>query len=95
MDEMTNREARTILGIAAGASKEEIKRRFRILSHDSHPDKGGSEKEFISLNIAYQTLMNHHIKDISDTEAAKIEKIILGFEVEDDDPHQSEETEEW
>lgn len=46
-----------ILGISKNASKEEIKKAYRKLAHEHHPDKhGGDEKKFKELNEAYQVL---------------------------------------
>lgn len=45
-----------ILGVEKGASKDEIKRAFRKLAHEHHPDKGGDEQKFKEVNEAYQVL---------------------------------------
>ena len=48
-----------ILGIDKGASEENIKKAFRKLAHQHHPDKsGGNETKFKELNEAYQVLGN-------------------------------------
>lgn len=48
-----------IIGVEKGASQEEIKRSFRKLAHEHHPDKKtGSEEKFKELNEAYQVLSN-------------------------------------
>lgn len=45
------------LGVSKGASDEEIKRAYRKLAHQHHPDKaGGDEKKFKEINEAYQVL---------------------------------------
>lgn len=47
------------LGVARGASPDEIKKAFRKLAHQYHPDKGtGDEKKFKEINEAYQVLSN-------------------------------------
>lgn len=46
-----------ILGVDRNASEEEIKKAFRRLAHQYHPDKaGGDEKKFKEINEAYQVL---------------------------------------
>lgn len=46
-----------ILGISKNASQDEIKKAFRHLAHQYHPDKGGGdEKKFKEINAAYQVL---------------------------------------
>lgn len=45
-----------ILGVGKGADAEEIKKSFRKLAHEHHPDKGGSDVKFKKINEAYQTL---------------------------------------
>lgn len=50
----------TILGVSKNASKEEIKKAFRKLAHQYHPDKqGGDEKKFKEINEAYQVLSDN------------------------------------
>lgn len=45
------------LGIDKSASKDDIKKAFRILAHKYHPDKkGGDEKKFKEINEAYTVL---------------------------------------
>ena len=46
-----------ILGISKGSSKEEIKKAFRKLAHEHHPDKnGGNDAKFKEINEAYSVL---------------------------------------
>lgn len=45
-----------ILGVARGASEDDIKKAFRKLAHKHHPDKGGAEAKFKEINEAYQVL---------------------------------------
>jgi molecular chaperone DnaJ len=46
-----------LLGVSKNASEDEIKKAFRKLAHQYHPDKqGGDEKKFKEINEAYQVL---------------------------------------
>lgn len=47
----------SILGVAKGASDDEIKKAYRKLAHQHHPDKGGKDDtRFKEINEAYQVL---------------------------------------
>lgn len=47
-----------ILGVSKNASSDEIKRAYRRLAQQHHPDKGGDPKKFKEINEAYQVLSN-------------------------------------
>ncbi len=53
---MSNKDYYSILGVSKGASDEEIKRAFRKLAFEHHPDRGGSQEKFKEINEAYQVL---------------------------------------
>ena len=45
-----------ILGVQKNATQEDIKKAYRKLAHQHHPDKGGDEKKFKELSEAYRVL---------------------------------------
>ncbi|MBI2024601.1 MAG: DnaJ domain-containing protein [Candidatus Harrisonbacteria bacterium] len=48
-----------ILGVGKGATEDDIKRAYRKLAHQHHPDKaGGNSEKFKEINEAYQVLSN-------------------------------------
>jgi len=54
---MSKRDYYEVLGIAKGASADEIKKAFRRAAVQHHPDKeGGSEEKFKEINEAYDVL---------------------------------------
>ena len=63
---MRNKTLYEKLGVSKDASKEEIKRAFRLKAKESHPDTGGDEKEFVEVNKAYKILSNHTLRIIYD-----------------------------
>ena len=50
-------DALAVLGLQAGASQEAIKKAFRRLVKQHHPDMGGSAEAFRRISEAYQSLM--------------------------------------
>ena len=46
----------TILGVKKDATADEIKKSFRRLAHEHHPDKGGDQAKFKDINEAYQVV---------------------------------------
>lgn len=46
----------TILEVSPQASDEEIKKQFRKLAQQNHPDRGGNEEKFKQINLAYSIL---------------------------------------
>ena len=54
---MANKDYYQILGVPKGATEDEIKKAYRRLAHQHHPDKtGGDDKKFKEINEAYQVL---------------------------------------
>lgn len=53
---MNDKDYYGILGVNKNATKEEIKKAYRKLSKEHHPDKGGNEDKFKEINEAYQVL---------------------------------------
>mgnify|MGYP002049081262 CR=1 FL=1 len=51
---MFEREALSILKLERGASQDEIKKAYRKLSLEHHPDKGGDSAAFIRVHEAYE-----------------------------------------
>lgn len=52
------RDLYEILGVSRDASDEEIKRSYRRLARELHPDAGGDEERFKELTTAYEVLKN-------------------------------------
>ena len=46
-----------VLELEVNANKKEIKKAYRKLAHQYHPDKGGDEKKMKELNEAYEILI--------------------------------------
>lgn len=53
---MEQQEALDVLGLEADADLATLKRRFRALAHDHHPDRGGDATRFAAINDAYRRL---------------------------------------
>jgi len=49
--------AYAILGVSSGATDAEIKRAYRLVAMQCHPDKGGDKEDFQELNNAYEKIM--------------------------------------
>jgi len=70
-----------ILGVSRNASKEEIKRAYRRLAHQYHPDKkGGDEKKFKEINEAYQVLSDDKKRAQYDRFGTAFDGQFRGFE---------------
>ena len=53
---MAHKDYYDILGVSRSASAEELKRAYRKLAQQYHPDKGGNPEQFKEVNEAYQVL---------------------------------------
>ena len=54
------------LGLKRGASDEEIKKAYRKMAMQHHPDRGGDEKKFKEVEEAYRTLSDPEKKRMFD-----------------------------
>jgi preprotein translocase subunit Sec63 len=57
MNELSDREAREILGVHEGATKDEVKAAYKRLILKNHPDHGGSQYIAEKLNKAKDVLL--------------------------------------
>ncbi len=64
---MAQKDYYKTLGVEKGASEDEIKKAFRKLAHQHHPDKGGEEKKFKEASEAYQILSDKKKRSEYDT----------------------------
>ena len=55
-----NKDYYKTLNINRNSSQDEIKKAFRTLSKQHHPDKGGDESVFKGLSEAYDTLSDEN-----------------------------------
>lgn len=74
-----------ILGVSKNASTDEIKRAYRKLAQQYHPDKGGDPEKFKEVNEAYQILSDPQKRSQYDQfgttfEQAKAQGGFSGFE---------------
>jgi preprotein translocase subunit Sec63 len=54
--EKLRQRAFEILGIPAGSGPDQIKTAYRRRALETHPDKGGDQKDFIQVKTAYELL---------------------------------------
>lgn len=53
---MNNENFYSILGVSETATQDEIKKAYRKLAKENHPDAGGNEELFKKISVAYETI---------------------------------------
>jgi DnaJ family protein A protein 2 len=64
--EVDNTRYYEMMGVPKTATKDEIKKAFRKKAIKEHPDKGGDEKKFQELTVAYEVLMDEDKRKMYD-----------------------------
>ena len=59
---MATKDYYQVLGVSKDASEDDIKKAYRKLAHQHHPDKGGDANKFKEINEAYQVLSDKEKK---------------------------------
>ena len=65
------------LGLKQNATRNEIKSAYRLLAKKYHPDTGGDNEKFLSLQLAWETLNDPHKKAIYDKSLVNSESYII------------------
>ena len=55
-------QALSVLGLPVNATTQQIKRRYRTLAKQYHPDRGGDQRQMQRIIAAYEYLMKEHVK---------------------------------
>ena len=54
------------LGVSKNATAEEIKKAYRKMARENHPDAGGDEEKFKDINEAYEVLSDEKKRELYD-----------------------------
>src|SRR6266446_7115376 len=54
---LERQQALAVLGLPANATRQQIKRRYRVLAKQHHPDRGGDQRQMQRIIAAYELLM--------------------------------------
>jgi DnaJ-domain-containing protein 1 len=54
---LERQQALTVLGLPPNATRQQIKRRYRVLAKQHHPDRGGNPRQMQRIIAAYELLM--------------------------------------
>ena len=54
---LERQQALAVLGLPPNATRQQIKRRYRVLAKKHHPDRGGDQQEMRRIIAAYELLM--------------------------------------
>jgi len=57
---LERQQALTVLGLPPNATRQQIKRRYRALAKQHHPDRGGDQRQMQRIIAAYEFLMKDH-----------------------------------
>ena len=54
---LERQQALAVLGLPPSATRQQIKRRYRVLAKQYHPDRGGDRRQMQRIIAAYEVLM--------------------------------------
>jgi DnaJ-domain-containing protein 1 len=54
---LERQQALNVLGLPPNATRQQIKRRYRVLAKKHHPDRGGDRQQMMRIIAAYELLM--------------------------------------
>lgn len=57
---LAKQQALAVLGLPTNATPQQIKRRFRALAKQFHPDRGGDQKQMQRIIAAYEILKKEY-----------------------------------